>query len=210
MRGNEAVDALTQLVQEWYHAVTTPLGIGNLPWAKECLQKGVDVNFRLDPYGGNALYVAIEQANWPMILWLVEEAGIDLDAVDYGGYNALDYAAACHQHHPDKPPFLPDGTLAPMDIASYLKTKGLKYTWLGAALAEDIDRIWEFLENGQDINQRGGHFNRSALEEALETGNFWTARFLYVKGAADGLPVSQFQFPEESECTALVMGKLGK
>ena len=71
--------------------MTTPLGIGNLPWAKECVQKGVDVNARLDPYGGNALYVAIEQANWLIIQWLVEEAGVDLESVDYAGYNALDY-----------------------------------------------------------------------------------------------------------------------
>ena len=37
-----------------------------------------------------------------------------------------------------------------MDIASYLKSQGMKYTWFGAALAEDIDRLWEFLDNGQD------------------------------------------------------------
>jgi hypothetical protein len=190
--------------------VTTPIGIGNITWAKECVQKGVNVNARLDPYGGNALYVAIEQANFPMIQWLVEELQMDLESVDEGGFNALDYAAACHQHHPDKPPFLPDGTLAPMDIASYLKSKGLKHSWLGAALAEDIDRIFEFLDHGQDINERGGHFNRSAMEEALENGNFWTARLLYVKGALEGLPASQFEFPQESEVKALVMGKLGR
>ena len=40
----------------------------------------------------------------------------------------------------------------------------------GAALAEDIDRLWEFLENGQDVNERGGHFNKSALEEAADNG----------------------------------------
>jgi len=81
---------------------------------------------------------------------LVEEAQVDMQVLDYGGYNALDYAAACHWHHPDRPPMLADGKLAPMDIASYLKSQGMKYTWFGAALAEDIDRLWEFLDNGQD------------------------------------------------------------
>merc|ERR1712232_136875 len=136
------------------------------------------------------------------------EVGMDLESVDCGGYNALDYAAACHHHHPDKPPFLPDGTLAPMDIASYLKGKGLKYTWLGAALAEDIDRLWEFLENGQDVNERGGHFNKNALQEALDNGAFWTARFLMVKGGVVGIQPFQFQFAEDSECTGHVQGKL--
>lgn len=86
------------------------------------------------------------------IFWmrLVEEARVDMEVLDYGGYNALDYSAACHWHHPDRPPMLGDGKLAPMDIASYLKSQGMKYTWFGAALAEDIDRLWEFLDNGQD------------------------------------------------------------
>ncbi|CAE7256674.1 unnamed protein product [Symbiodinium natans] len=52
----------------------------------------------------------------------------------------------------------------------------MQYTWFGAALAEDIDRLWEFLENGQDVNERGGHFNKSALEEAADNGGSreWT------------------------------------
>ena len=36
-------DSLPELVQEFYHAVGTPLGIGNFEWAKECVKKGVDV-----------------------------------------------------------------------------------------------------------------------------------------------------------------------
>jgi len=208
--GNDTVDSMPEMVQEWYHAVATPMGIGNFPWAKECIKKGVDVNVRLDSYGGNALFVAIEQANWAMVQWLVEEANIDLELVDYGGYNALDYAAACHCHHPDKPPVLPDGSTAPTDIASYLKSQGMQYSWFGAALAEDIDRLWEFLENGQDVNDRGGHFNRTAVEEALDNGGFWTARFLMVKGGVGGTMPSHISMPEESECIANIQGKLAK
>mmetsp|Transcript_10191 Transcript_10191/g.27054 ORF Transcript_10191/g.27054 Transcript_10191/m.27054 type:complete len:174 (-) Transcript_10191:115-636(-) len=137
VHGNDSVDALPEIVQQWYHAVATPLGVGNLTWARECMKKGVDVNARLDAYGGNALFVAIEQGNWSMMEFLVDEAGIDLDMLNYGGYNALDYAAACHQHHVEKPPLLRDGKLAPMDIASFLKTRGMLYTWFGAVLAEE-------------------------------------------------------------------------
>eukprot|EP00913_Durusdinium_trenchii_P009354 g8791.t1 len=175
----------------------------------ECVKKGVDVNARLDAYGGTALFLAIEQGNWSMVKWLIEEAGVDMEVLDYGGYNALDYAAACHWHHPDRPPQMPDGKLAPMDIASYLKSQGMKYTWFGAALAEDIDRLWEFLDNGQD--ERGGHFNKSALEEAADNGGYWTAKFLMVKGAQVSVtPNWIYAMAPESSCTANIQGKLGK
>mmetsp|Transcript_15367 Transcript_15367/g.40797 ORF Transcript_15367/g.40797 Transcript_15367/m.40797 type:complete len:220 (+) Transcript_15367:102-761(+) len=206
--GNDAIDSMPELVQDWYHAVGTPMGLGNFPWAKESVKKGVDVNARLDAYGGTALFLAIEQCNWAMVKYLVEEVKVDLELVDYGGFNALDYAAACHQHHLDKPPVLQDGTLAPTDIASYLKSQGMAYTWFGAALAEDIDRLWEYLENGQDVNERGGHFNKNALEEAADNGGFWTARFLMVKGGISGTKLSQITMPEESEVCAAIQGKL--
>eukprot|EP00928_Gymnodinium_smaydae_P042775 TRINITY_DN28775_c0_g1_i1.p2 TRINITY_DN28775_c0_g1~~TRINITY_DN28775_c0_g1_i1.p2 ORF type:complete len:227 (-),score=53.24 TRINITY_DN28775_c0_g1_i1:147-827(-) len=205
--GNSAVEALPELVQEWYHAVATPLGVGNLPWAKACVAKGVDVNARLDGFGGNAIFVAIEQGNWEMLTWLVEEAGADLHAVDFGGYNALDYAAACRQHLPDRPPRRANGAPAPSDIASYLREQGLQYTWFGAVLAEDVDRIWEFLENGQDVDARGGHFQRNAVEEALDNGSVWIARFLVVKGGTVGVRQPQFEFPKESTCSALIAGR---
>eukprot|EP00929_Paragymnodinium_shiwhaense_P010448 TRINITY_DN11508_c0_g1_i1.p1 TRINITY_DN11508_c0_g1~~TRINITY_DN11508_c0_g1_i1.p1 ORF type:complete len:244 (+),score=62.50 TRINITY_DN11508_c0_g1_i1:65-796(+) len=208
VHGNAAVDALPELVQEWYHAVSTPLGIGNIDWAKDCIRRGVDVDARLDAFGGTALFVAVEQGNWAMMRYLVEEAGAALELADYGGYTALDYAAACHQHHPEKPPILRDGTLAPMDIASYLKSKGMQYTWFGAALAEDIDRLWEFLENGQDVNELGGHFRRNAAEEALDNGNIYTARFLMVKGGTMGPQPRQFEPSGDHTCTAVVSGKL--
>jgi len=206
--GNAVMDSLPDLVQELYHAVGTPMGVGNFEWAKECLKKGVDVNARLDVYGGNALFLAIEQSSYLMVKWLVEEACIDLELVDYGGFNALDYAAACHQYHPESPPQLPDGSAAPMDIASYLKAQGMKYTWFGAAMAEDIDRIWEFLENGQDVNERGGHFNRNAAEEALDNGNYWTSQFIFVKGGMLGIQPDFLQYPDESECKVFLQGKL--
>merc|ERR1712061_173401 len=74
----------------------------------------------------------------------------------------------------------------------------MQYTWLGAAMAEDIDRLWEYLENGQDVNERGGHFNKTAMEEAIDNGGFWTARFLMVKGAVGSVLPAHVAMPEES------------
>lgn len=34
--------------------------------------------------------------------------------------------------------------------------RGLEYTWRGAVIGGDLDRINEFLENGQDIEERTG------------------------------------------------------
>eukprot|EP00747_Dinoflagellata_sp_TGD_P089584 gnl/TRDRNA2_/TRDRNA2_164376_c0_seq5.p2 gnl/TRDRNA2_/TRDRNA2_164376_c0~~gnl/TRDRNA2_/TRDRNA2_164376_c0_seq5.p2 ORF type:complete len:222 (+),score=66.68 gnl/TRDRNA2_/TRDRNA2_164376_c0_seq5:63-728(+) len=201
--GNAAIDSLPDLVQEWYHAIGTPFGVGSFDWAKECVKKGVDVNARLDTYGGNALFLAIEQCNMPMIEWLVEEVKIDLSTVDYGGYNALDYAAACKYNVEERPPVGYE-----QSVAAYLKSQGLEYTWFGAALAGDVDKLLEFLDNGQDINERGGHFNRNACQEAIDNGHFWIARLLMTKGAAVGIQPFYMSFPEENEVTVSVQGKL--
>jgi ankyrin repeat protein len=34
-------------------------------------EPGADVNARLDAYGGTALFLAIEQGNWPMVKWFL-------------------------------------------------------------------------------------------------------------------------------------------
>eukprot|EP00439_Symbiodinium_sp_Y106_P073971 s178_g14.t1 len=140
-----------------------------MAWAKECVKKGVDVNARLDAYGGTALFLAIEQGNWDMMKWLVEEAKVDLEILDYGGYNALDYAAACHWHHPDRPPMLPGGKPAPMDIASFLKSQGRgKHSNLGCR--NDLESA------GQLVNASGAVLDRGLLIEqtGLQNGDSLT------------------------------------
>ena len=109
--GNDVIDSLPPLLQDWVHAITS----GDLTWAKECASKDVDVNARIDPYGGTALFLAIELAHVSLIRWLVEEAHVDIEVVDYGGYNALDYVAACGYHH--------SVGADTLDIASYLKAR---------------------------------------------------------------------------------------
>mmetsp|Transcript_25727 Transcript_25727/g.47009 ORF Transcript_25727/g.47009 Transcript_25727/m.47009 type:complete len:218 (+) Transcript_25727:35-688(+) len=203
--GNDAIDALPATLQEWYHAIASPLGVGNREWAQECIGKGVDVNARLDGYGGNALFLAIEQGNFAMVKWLVEDVKVNIEALDFGGYNALDYAAACGFMYEAGS----TGTTT-LDLASYLKSQGIQHTWLGACIAGDIDRIWEFLDNGQDVNERGGHFNRNGCQEALDHGQFWTARFLMVKGGTMPPQSNPFGVAQESTVKAFLQGKLTK
>ncbi len=47
----------------------------------------------------------------------------------------------------------------------FLQDRGLEYTWRGAVIGGDLDRINEFLENGQDIEERTGHltWNRDGV-----------------------------------------------
>lgn len=40
--------------------------------------------------------------------------------------------------------------------SSNRQDRGLEYTWRGAVIGGDLDRINEFLENGQDIEERTG------------------------------------------------------
>lgn len=40
---------------------------------------------------------------------------------------------------------------------SFCEDRGLEYTWRGAVIGGDLDRINEFLENGQDIEERTGY-----------------------------------------------------
>ena len=41
--------------------------------------------------------------------------------------------------------------------AAFCEDRGLEYTWRGAVIGGDLDRINEFLENGQDIEERTGY-----------------------------------------------------
>ena len=74
------------------------------------------------------------------------------------------------------------------DIVNFLKDKGLEYTWRGAIIGGDIDRINEFLENGQDIEERSGYFcegnyQYTAVQMANKYGRTSIARYLLLGDA---------------------------
>eukprot|EP00971_Amphidinium_carterae_P297627 5913161-Amphidinium_carterae.2 len=90
------------------------------------------------------------------------------------------------------------------DIVNYLKDKGLEYTWRGAIVGGDIDRVNEFLENGQDVEERGGYFcegnyQMTGFELAVKYGRFSLARYLLVLGAVIPRDICQMQCPFQSD-----------
>ena len=130
------------------------IGTGDLPLVKECVKKDANVHCRMDERGFTPLMLATE-AGWAHIVrFLVEQTSTVLELVDSGGFNATDLAALNgYLSHEEK------GRNADVaDIVNYLKDHGLEYTWRGAVIGGDIDQINEFLENGQDIEERTGHF----------------------------------------------------
>ena len=54
----------------------------------------------------------------------------------------------------DWDPQQPAGSAA---FPAFCEDRGLEYTWRGAVIGGDLDRINEFLENGQDIEERTGY-----------------------------------------------------
>merc|ERR1712087_863924 len=90
------------------------------------------------------------------------------------------------------------------DIVNYLKDKGSEYTWRGALIGGDLDRINEFLENGQDIEERVGYFvegnyQMTGVQMAFKYGRYNIGRYLLVLGAVVPRDISQIQVPYEHD-----------
>ena len=90
------------------------------------------------------------------------------------------------------------------DIVNFLKDRGLEFTWPGAIIAGDIDRINDFLENGQDIEERTGYFcegnyKLTGVQLAIKFGRYAIARYLLVLGAVIPRDICQMQLPFEHE-----------
>mmetsp|Transcript_87914 Transcript_87914/g.249164 ORF Transcript_87914/g.249164 Transcript_87914/m.249164 type:complete len:223 (-) Transcript_87914:137-805(-) len=197
--GNRYIDALPDIDQQLENAVT----MGDLSWVKDCLKKGANVNCRVDEKGATPLMLAAE-GGWAVIVkYLADSNDIDLEAVDSGGYNACDIAAMNgYLSYEEK------GRNADVcDIVNYLKEKGLEYTWRGAIIGGDIDRINEFLENGQDIEERTGYYCEgnyqfTGVQMATKFGRLNVARYLMTLGAVIPRDICQMQLPYENEMKA--------
>ncbi|CAK0901282.1 unnamed protein product [Prorocentrum cordatum] len=115
--------------------------------------------------------------------YIVEHTSVDLDLVDSGGFNATDIAAIWGFYSEQEKGF--NSNVA--DIVNYLKDHGLEYTWRGAIIGGDFDRINDFLENGQDIEERTGYYceggyQMTGVQMAFKYGRFAVARYLMVLG----------------------------
>lgn len=183
--GNAFIDSLSGPLQELASAAR----YRHAGWIKDLvLKKKVDVNAVLSEHGETVLHFAVSHGDKLLVKMIVEELGADLEIKEYGGFHALDLAA---QYGFD------ERNLPEMDIATYLLDQGSEYSWFGACMGGDIDRINEFLDNGQDIEERGGWFNRTGFQFALHAERAYIARYLRVRGAVCPREPAPFNFPEE-------------
>eukprot|EP00928_Gymnodinium_smaydae_P082732 TRINITY_DN66027_c0_g1_i1.p1 TRINITY_DN66027_c0_g1~~TRINITY_DN66027_c0_g1_i1.p1 ORF type:complete len:240 (+),score=34.37 TRINITY_DN66027_c0_g1_i1:57-722(+) len=193
-RGDTYVDALPELDQQLENAIN----MGDLEWVKECVKKGANVNCRVDARHYTPLMLAVE-AGWANIVrYLVESTPVRLEDVDAGGFNATDIAALNGFLSAEERGWNADVA----DIVNYLKDHGLEYSWRGAVVGGDIDRIREFLDNGQDIEERVGYpceagYKFTAFQLAVKYGRFSIARYLLVLGASIPRDLCQMQIPDE-------------
>mmetsp|Transcript_64375 Transcript_64375/g.122808 ORF Transcript_64375/g.122808 Transcript_64375/m.122808 type:complete len:223 (-) Transcript_64375:80-748(-) len=194
--GNKYVDALPDIDQQLENA----LMMGDLSWVKDCVKKGANVNCRCNLKGSTPLMLAIE-GGWPSIVeYLVEKTPVDLELTDSGGFNACDLAAMYGYLSEEERGINFDIA----DIVNYLKGKGLEYTWRGAIIGADLDRINEYLENGQDIEQRVGYYTEgnyqmTATQMAVKYGQMKIARYLMVLGAVLPRDICPWQLPYETD-----------
>mmetsp|Transcript_92972 Transcript_92972/g.259857 ORF Transcript_92972/g.259857 Transcript_92972/m.259857 type:complete len:223 (+) Transcript_92972:72-740(+) len=198
LHGSRYVDALPDIDQQLENAVV----MGDVAWVKDAVKKGANVNCRVDEKGSTPLMLAIQGGWLSVVKYLVEQTDIDLEAVDSGGFNAADVAAMYGYLGWEERGFNSDVG----DIVNYLKDHGLEYTWRGAIIGGDIDRINEFLENGQDIEERMGYYCEgnyqfTGVQMAVKYGRFAIARYLMVLGAVIPRDLCQLQIPYESDVT---------
>lgn len=197
--GCRYVDALPDVDQQLENAIV----MGDLAWVKECVKKGANVNCRMDEKGSTPLMVAA-QSGWPSIVsYLVEETNCDLEKTDSGGFNAIDVAAMAGFYSWEEKGRNAEVT----DLVTYLKDRGLEYTWRGAIIGGDIDRINEFLENGQEIEERVGYYCEgnyqfTGVQMAVKFGRMSIARYLMVLGAVIPRDICQLQIPFENTMKA--------
>jgi len=69
------------------------------------------------------------------------------------------------------------------DIVSFLEGEGSSPGWFGNAFRGDLDRVKEFLENGQDIDLQG-RYRRTAFAEAHLRGHWAVEIFLAQQGCS--------------------------
>ncbi|CAJ1370762.1 unnamed protein product [Effrenium voratum] len=147
---------------------------GDVFTVRKLLQAGVNLNAPLDSNHMTALMIACMMGNWDLIQLLVEDFDADLDGpLSRAGLRAIDYAGYEGFRFPSEHP-----------ICEYLKSKGSQHTWWGACCAGDFNRVKEYVDNGQDVDEINPVlWNGNGVFIAKEFGHNSIAQYLLTKGA---------------------------
>lgn len=178
-------DKFTKTLPDEYQQLEDACVLGQMEKVKLLIEKsGLDVDAKLDSKGRNPLIICCCTGRIEMAVWLVDEARADMDVVDRWGYTPMDVAAIHHYCIPGK-----------IDIAGELRKRGAKHTWFGAAWSGDYRRLKEFIDNGQDLEEKDTKNEFTAVECAIHGGQAKTARYLLTQGAVIPVPVPKKDNP---------------
>lgn len=146
---------------------------GDVFTVRKLLQAGVNPNSPLDSNHMTALMISSMMGNWDLVQLLVEDFEADLDGpLSRAGLRAIDYAGYEGYRFPNEHP-----------ICEYLKSKGSQHTWWGACCAGDFNRVKEYIDNGQDVDEINPVlWNGNAVFIAKEFGHNNIAQYLLTKG----------------------------
>ena len=146
---------------------------GDVFTVRKLLQAGVNLNAPLDSNHMTALMISCMMGNWDLIQLLVEDFEADLDGpLSRAGLRAIDYAGYEGFRFPSEHP-----------ICEYLKSKGSQHTWWGACCAGDFNRVKEYVDNGQDVDEINPVlWNGNGIFIAKEFGHNHIAQYLLTKG----------------------------
>eukprot|EP00747_Dinoflagellata_sp_TGD_P164921 gnl/TRDRNA2_/TRDRNA2_185532_c0_seq1.p1 gnl/TRDRNA2_/TRDRNA2_185532_c0~~gnl/TRDRNA2_/TRDRNA2_185532_c0_seq1.p1 ORF type:complete len:367 (-),score=74.03 gnl/TRDRNA2_/TRDRNA2_185532_c0_seq1:151-1179(-) len=150
---------------------------------KKALADGADVSLPNHPWKNTPLHLACSPPFWDadtynleknlrleMVQYLIRQ-GADMDMENAYGFKPIDLAQAHHY----------------TNIVLFLKSQDSKMSLFGAALANDLERVIECLEEGADIDAKG-RFGRTAFAEA-HLKNCWQVEcFLAQQGCSRHLP----------------------
>merc|ERR1712060_944400 len=138
--------------------------------------------------------------------WLVEIEGVDMDGpISRWGFRAIDFAGRAGFKWPNDD----------VEIVDYLKSFGSNHTWWGACISGDIDRIQEYIDNGQDMDEINPVFyNYNAVDFAIHGGQGKACQYLVAKGALIQLrnshvPVEDWMLYSSGRTDAYMYKELG-
>lgn len=171
-------DRFTKSLPEEYQQLEDACVLGQMEKVKELLEdRGLNPDAKLDSKGRTPLIICCCTGRIEMAVWLVDEGKADYDVPDKWGYKPIDIASIHHYCHAGR-----------IDITGELKKRGAQHSWFGAAWSGDYKRLKEYIDNGQDVEERDTKNEFTAVECAIHGGQAKTARYLLTQGAVVPCP----------------------
>lgn len=191
--------SLAKILSEWWESADIDLSrlnnrnhnllalaarAGCVPVCKRLIDRGMDVNARIDGYDhGSALVAAAAMGHTETVKYLVQ-AGADVNILLEGGNYRCALEAAIHCESVQTVKYLVEEARADLNLPLRERSTG---DLLGeAALAPGIQIMRILLNGGADVNTRlNGYYTESSLAIKIWKGEFKSVKYLVKEAGAD-------------------------